>query len=49
MLGRTVSYTDTNGNLQSGKVESVQNAKGSTTITVDGQTGIDPTSILSVA
>jgi flagellar basal-body rod modification protein FlgD len=49
LIGRDVSYTDSSGNLQSGKVESVQNAKGSTTITVDGQTGIDPTSILSVA
>jgi flagellar basal-body rod modification protein FlgD len=49
LIGHTVSYTDTNGNLQSGKVESVQSAKGATTITVDGQTGIDPTSILQVA
>jgi flagellar basal-body rod modification protein FlgD len=49
LIGRDVSYTDTSGNLQSGKVESVQSAKGSTTITVDGQTGVDPTSIISVA
>jgi flagellar basal-body rod modification protein FlgD len=49
LIGRTVSYTDTDGNLQSGKVDSVQSAKGATTITVDGQTGIDPTSILQVA
>jgi flagellar basal-body rod modification protein FlgD len=49
LIGHTVSYTDASGNLQSGKVESVQSAKGATTITVDGQTGIDPTSILQVA
>jgi flagellar basal-body rod modification protein FlgD len=49
LIGHTVSYTDTSGNLQSGKVESVQSAKGATTITVDGQTGIDPTSITQVA
>jgi flagellar basal-body rod modification protein FlgD len=49
LIGHTVSYTDTSGNLQSGKVESVQSAKGATTLTVDGQTGIDPTSILQVA
>jgi flagellar basal-body rod modification protein FlgD len=49
LIGHTVSYTDTSGNLQSGKVESVQSAKGATTLTVDGQTGIDPTSIINVA
>jgi flagellar basal-body rod modification protein FlgD len=49
LIGRTVSYTDTGGNLQSGTVQSVQSAKGSTTVTVDGQTGVDPTSIISVA
>jgi flagellar basal-body rod modification protein FlgD len=49
LIGRSVSYTDTSGNLQSGTVQSVQSAKGSTTITVDGQTGVDPTSIISVA
>jgi flagellar basal-body rod modification protein FlgD len=49
LIGRTVSYTDTSGNLQSGTVQSVQSAKGSTTITIDGQTGVDPTSIISVA
>ena len=49
LIGRTVDYTDTSGNLQSGTVQSVQSAKGSTTITVDGQTGIDPTSIIQVA
>ena len=49
LIGRDVSYTDSSGNLQSGTVQSVQSAKGSTTITVDGQTGVDPTSIISVA
>ena len=49
LIGRTVSYTDTSGNLQSGLVQSVQSAKGATTVTVDGQTGIDPTSVTSVS
>ena len=49
LIGRNVSYTDSSGNLQSGKVDSVQSAKGATTITVDGQTGVDPTSVISVA
>ena len=49
LIGRTVSYTDTSGNLQSGVVQSVQSASGSTTVTIDGQTGVDPTSIISVA
>ena len=49
LIGHTVSYTDTQGNLQSGKVDSVQSAKGATTITIAGQTGIDPKSITQVA
>ena len=49
LIGRTVTYTDTSGNAQSGVVQSVQSAKGATTITVDGQTGVDPTSVISVA
>jgi flagellar basal-body rod modification protein FlgD len=49
LIGRTVTYTDTSGNAQKGVVQSVQSAKGATTITVDGQTGVDPTSVISVA
>jgi flagellar basal-body rod modification protein FlgD len=50
LIGRTVSYTDTSGNLQSGVVNSVSTTSaGASTLTVDGQTGVDPTSITQVA
>ena len=50
LIGRNVSYTDTKGNLQSGTVQSVNTtSSGTATLTVDGQTGIDPTSITQVA
>ena len=50
LIGRTVSYPDVDGNLTSGKVESVSTtADGASTLTVAGQTGIDPSSITSVS
>src|ERR1700759_2643962 len=50
LIGRTVSYTDTSGNLQSGQVRSVnKTSSGTPPLPVDGQTGIDPTSITQVA
>ena len=54
MIGHTVSYLDpadkTKTNTLSGKVESVSmGADGAYTLTVSGQSGIDPTSIKSVA
>jgi flagellar basal-body rod modification protein FlgD len=50
LIGRTVSYTDTGGNLQSGVVKSVSTTSaGASTLTVGDQTGVDPTTITQVA
>ena len=50
LIGRTVDYAGTDGSTQTGKVESVSTTKdGASTLTIAGQTGIDPTSIISVA
>ncbi len=50
LIGRTVSYADTSGNLQSGVVKSVSTTPaGASTLTVGDQTGVDPTSITQVA
>jgi flagellar basal-body rod modification protein FlgD len=50
LIGRTVSYTDASGALQSGKVEGVSTTTdGGATLTVAGQTGVDPSSISSVS
>jgi flagellar basal-body rod modification protein FlgD len=50
LIGRTVSYTDAKGNLQSGVVNSVATSSlGATTLTVGDQAGIDPATINSVA
>lgn len=51
LIGRTVSWIDTQGATQTGVVQSVATAKdGSTTLTtVDGATGIDPSAISTVA
>jgi flagellar basal-body rod modification protein FlgD len=51
LIGRTVSWIDTQGNTQSGVVQSVSTSKdGSTTLTtVDGASGIDPSTISTVA
>ena len=50
LLGKTVSYKDAGGALQSGVVDSVSTSKaGAAKLTVGGQAGIDPLSIQSVA
>jgi hypothetical protein len=50
LIGRTVSYTDNAGALQTGKVEAVSTTTdGGASLTVAGQTGIDPSSITSVS
>jgi flagellar basal-body rod modification protein FlgD len=50
LIGRTVTYLDSDSAPQTGKVESVATSKaGATTLTVDGATGIDPKSIIQVA
>jgi flagellar basal-body rod modification protein FlgD len=50
LIGRTVSYIDADGNLQTGKVERVATTKdGQATLTVGGKNGIDPTKIAEVS
>ena len=50
LIGRTVSYVDADGNLQTGKVDRVATTKdGKATLTVGGKPGIDPSLIAEVA
>jgi flagellar basal-body rod modification protein FlgD len=50
LLGRTVTYKDSDGASQTGKVQLVSTDKdGASTLTVGDKAGIDPTSITSVA
>lgn len=50
LLGRTVAYTDDKGVLQSGVVNGVNTSvAGASTLTVGARSGIDPSSVTSVA
>jgi flagellar basal-body rod modification protein FlgD len=50
LLGKTVAYKDADGAIQSGVVNSVSTSTaGAATLTVGALSGIDPTSIQSVA
>jgi flagellar basal-body rod modification protein FlgD len=49
LIGRTVTYKGTDNVEHTGKVESLSTKDGKTTLTVDGITGVDPTSITQVA
>ena len=50
LIGRTVTYMDSNDQLHSGKVEKVATSKdGVSTITVGGLAGVDPSTITEVA
>ena len=50
LIGRTVTYVAADDTLQTGKVERVStSADGVSTLTVNGASGIDPTSITDVA
>ena len=50
LIGRTVSYTDPHGAVQTGVVDSVAQSKsGGVSLTIDGQSGVDPTTITEVA
>ena len=50
LIGHTVTYKDSTGAAQSGLVQSVDTSDPSTpTLTVAGQSGVDPTSITQVA
>jgi flagellar basal-body rod modification protein FlgD len=48
LLGRTVTYTDANGATQQGKVDRVDIAGDSATLEIDGQSGIDPSTVTQV-
>ena len=50
LIGRTVSYVDDKGELQTGKVDRVATTKdGQATLTVAGKPGIDPSLIAEVS
>lgn len=50
LIGHTVTYTDKNGGLHTGAVQSVTTLKGQTpTLTVAGVGNVDPTTITQVA
>jgi flagellar basal-body rod modification protein FlgD len=48
LIGKNVTYAQTDGTTAEGAVESVQNVGGKTTITVGGKGNIDPASVVEV-
>jgi flagellar basal-body rod modification protein FlgD len=49
LIGRTVSYVDTNDQIHTGIVEKVTTADGKPSLTVAGVDGVDPATITQVA
>jgi flagellar basal-body rod modification protein FlgD len=50
LIGRTVTYIDADGAMQTGKVERVATSKdGQASLTIAGKAGIDPSSISEVS
>jgi flagellar basal-body rod modification protein FlgD len=49
LLGHTVSYTDKSGAAQTGKVDKVQFTSSGPTLTIDGTSGIDPSTVDEVS
>jgi flagellar basal-body rod modification protein FlgD len=49
LIGRTVTYKDKEGVLQTGAVEKVTSVDGKPSLTVGGTAGVDPSSISQVA
>jgi flagellar basal-body rod modification protein FlgD len=50
LIGRTVTYTDTkNGQTHTGVVEKVSHSGDTTSLTVDGTAGVDPSTITQIA
>ena len=49
LIGRTVTYKDPSGLLQSGAVEKVSSVDGKPSLTVGGTAGVDPSTISQVA
>jgi flagellar basal-body rod modification protein FlgD len=48
LIGRTVTYNNASGRLETGKVQSVQSSASGTTVTVEGFAGVKLTSITEV-
>lgn len=49
LIGRTVTYTDSNGNAQTGSVGQVDvDSDGKATLTVNGQSGIDAGTVTQI-
>jgi flagellar basal-body rod modification protein FlgD len=49
LIGRTVTYTDANDQIHTGKVEKVTTTDGKPSLTVAGIDGVDPATITQVA
>jgi flagellar basal-body rod modification protein FlgD len=49
LIGRTVTYTDANGSPATGVVQKVNQTQGGTVLTVDGTSGVDPSTITQIA
>ncbi len=48
LIGKTVSYSQSDGSPAEGKVESVQTAGDKVTLTIGGKAGIDPDTVIEV-
>jgi flagellar basal-body rod modification protein FlgD len=49
LIGRTVTYTDANDEIHTGKVDKVTTVDGKPSLTVAGVDGVDPSTITQVA
>jgi flagellar basal-body rod modification protein FlgD len=48
MIGRSVSYTDTDQIVRSGVVQSVETSGANSSLTIDGVSGINPSSVFKI-
>jgi flagellar basal-body rod modification protein FlgD len=49
MIGRTVSYTDAGQQVHTGVVQSVETSGSTSSLTIDGSSGIDPSTVFKIA
>jgi flagellar basal-body rod modification protein FlgD len=49
MIGRTVSYTGADQQVHSGVVQSVETSGSTSSLTIDGASGIDPSTVFKIA
>jgi flagellar hook assembly protein FlgD len=49
LIGRTVTYTDSQNVTHTGVVEKVNHTKDGAVLTVDGTAGVDPSTITQIA